>query len=275
MTEKSPMESHGIDPDAATAAGMYDYYLGGKDNFVGDRRAANKVIQAAPEVLLLARENRAFLQRTVRFLTRDAGIRQFLDIGTGLPTQGNVHEIAQEEAPDARVIYVDNDPKVLAHSRALKSTEAKTTSVITADLRDPDAILRHPDTRALIDFDQPMAILLVAVLHFIDEATDPYRIVARLRDAMASGSYLVVTHITADTRPEQAGGLRKVYQSTKSPVTNRTRDQIEGFFHGLELVDPGLVYVPEWRPDTESDVDPQEVWVLGGVGQKPTARSAR
>ncbi|MCW3817608.1 SAM-dependent methyltransferase [Micromonospora sp. DR5-3] len=275
MTTQSSAQSDGIDPSVPTAAGMYDYYLGGRNNFAADRRAANKVIAAAPEVILMARENRGFIQRTVRFLARDAGIRQFLDIGSGLPTQGSVHEIAQAEAPDARVVYVDNDPQVLARSRALAPTEGKTTSVITADLRDPDAILNHPETRAQIDFDQPMAILLVAVLHFIDDEADPYGIVARLRDAMAPGSYLVINHATADPRPDNAGGAAEVYKNTKYPATHRTRDQIERFFDGAPLIDPGLVFVPEWRPDIETDIAPEEVWILGGVGRKPTVDQPR
>jgi SAM-dependent methyltransferase len=275
MTTGSPVQSGSIDPSIPTAAGMYDYYLGGKDNSAADRRAANKVLAAAPEVILMARENRGFIQRAVRFLARDAGIRQFLDIGSGLPTQGNVHEIAQAEAPDARVVYVDNDPKVLAHSRALKTTEAETTSVITADLRDPDVILNHPDTRAQIDFDQPMAILLVAVLHFIDDQADPYAIVAHLRDAMAPGSYLVINHATADPRPDNAGGAAEVYKNTKYPSTHRTRKQIERFFDGVHLIDPGLVIVSDWRPDTETDISPEEVWILGGVGRKPTVDESR
>ncbi|MEU4641858.1 SAM-dependent methyltransferase [Micromonospora sp. NPDC023814] len=275
MTTDNSVQSGGIDPSVPTAAGMYDYYLGGKDNSAADRRAANKVLAAAPEVILMARENRGFIQRAVRFLARDAGIRQFLDIGSGLPTQGNVHEIAQAEAPDARVVYVDNDPKVLARSRALKITEARNTSVVTADLRDPDVILNHPDTLAQIDFDQPMAILLVAVLHFIDDQADPYAIVARLRDAMAPGSYLVINHATADPRPDNAGGAAEVYKNTKYPSTHRTRDQIERFFDGVHLIDPGLVIVSDWRPDTETDISPEEVWILGGVGRKPAADESR
>lgn len=267
MTPDSPIKPRDIDPSVPTAAGMYDYYLGGKGNFAADRRAANHVIAAAPEVILIARENRRFMQRAVQFLARDAGIRQFLDIGTGLPTQGNVHEIAQAETSDARVVYVDNDPKVLAHSRALKTTGTKTTRVITADLRDPDGILKHPDTRTLIDFDEPMAVLLVAVLHFIDDAADPYQIVAHLRDAMAPGSFLVITHVTGDTRPDHAIGAADAYKKTKNPATLRTRTQIEHFFDGLHLVDPGLVFVSEWRPDIETDLMSEEVWVLGGLGR--------
>ncbi|OLT31838.1 hypothetical protein BJF79_08570 [Actinomadura sp. CNU-125] len=269
MTAQSPHRpSSGIDPTVATAAGMYDYYLGGRDNFASDRRAAHKVIAEAPEVLLLARENRRFLQRAVRFLAREAGIQQFLDIGTGLPTQGNVHEIAQDETSGARVVYVDSDPRVLAHSRALKASEAGTTSVITADLRDPDSILDHPDTHALIDFEQPMAVLLVAVLHFVGDDSDPYDIVDRLCAAMAPGSYLVISHVTADSRPEHAHGLKDVYRATKNPVTHRTFSEVDRFFQGLEYVAPGLVFVPSWRPDGASDVAPEEVWVLGGVGRK-------
>ncbi len=265
------VQPSGIDPTIATAAGMYDYFLGGKDNFAADRRAANEVIAAAPEVILMARENRKFLQRAVRFLVREVGIRQFLDIGTGLPTQGNVHEIAQAEAPDARVVYVDNDPKVLAHSRALKATEAMTTSVITADLREPATILGHRDTRALIDFDQPMAILLVAVLHFVGDEADPYGIVAQLRDAMAPGSYLIISHVTGDTQPHHARNAASVYRKTRNPATLRTRSEIERFFEGFELVEPGLVFVPEWRPEDISDISPKEVWVVGGVGRKAAA----
>jgi len=264
----SPAHSSGMDPAVPTAAGMYDYYLGGHDNFASDRRAANEVIAAAPEVILIARENRRFMQRAVRFLARDAGIRQFLDIGTGLPTQGNVHEIAQAEAPDACVVYADNDPKVLAHSRALKTTSANTTAVITADLREPYGILQHPDTARLIDFSRPVALLLVAVLHFIGDEADPYRIVSQLVDSLAPGSYLVVSHVTGDTQPVHAKGATEVYKRTKSPATLRTRSRIERFFAGLHLVDPGLVFVPAWRPDTENDLTPEEVWVLGGVGRK-------
>ncbi|GLZ09629.1 hypothetical protein Acsp03_70950 [Actinomadura sp. NBRC 104412] len=269
MTQDSPARPSRINSTVATAAGMYDYYLGGKDNFAADRRAANEVLASAPEVLLLARENRRFLQRAVRFLTRDAGIEQFLDIGTGLPSQGNVHEIAQAEIAHARVVYVDNDPKVLAHSRALKITAARTTSVITADLRDPASILGHPETRALIDFDQPMAVLLVAVLHFIDDDADPYGIVAELCDAMAPGSYLAISHVTGDTRADHAKGAASVYKKTKHPATLRTSVQIERFFQDLDLVDPGLTYVADWRPDSETDIMPEEAWVLAGVGRKP------
>jgi hypothetical protein len=271
VTQDNPARSSSINSTVATAAGMYDYYLGGKDNFAADRRAANEVLAAAPEVLLLARENRRFLERAVRFLAREAGVRQFLDIGTGLPNQGNVHEIAQAETPDSRVVYVDNDPKVLAHSRALKITAARSTSVITADLRDPVSILSHPETRALIDFDQPMALLLVAVLHFIDDEADPFGIVTKLCDAMAPDSYLVISHVTGDTRPDHAKGAASVYQKTKNPATLRTRAQIERFFDGLDLVDPGLTFVADWRPDTKSDIAPEEAWALVGIGRKATA----
>jgi SAM-dependent methyltransferase len=271
VTQDTPTRSSGIDPTVATAAGMYDYYLGGKDNFAADRRAANAVLAAAPEVLLLARENRRFLQRAVRFLAREAGIRQFLDIGTGLPRQGNVHEIAQAEAPDARVVYVDNDPKVLAHSRALKITEAGNTSVITADLREPDTILGHAETQALIDFDRPMALLLVAVLHFIDDKAGPHRIVKGLINALAPGSYVVISHVTGDARPNHAQGAADIYKKTKNPATLRTRAQIERLFEGLDLVEPGLTFVADWRPDSDSDIAPEEAWALAGVGRKPSA----
>ena len=176
---------------------MYDFWLGGHDNFAVDRAAALTVSEAAPEMKLMAVENRKFLRRAVRYLAAEAGIAQFLDIGTGLPTQGNVHQVAQQVNPDARVVYVDNDPMVLAHSRALKT--GGNTAVIEADLRNPVSILDHPRTRALIDFSQPLAVLLVAVLHFIGGSDDPYAIVGSIRDALPPGSYLVISHATAES----------------------------------------------------------------------------
>src|SRR6266498_1582061 len=181
-----------INTDVAHPARMYDYYLGGKDNFPADREAADQALAASPAVRDMARQNRAFLQRVVRFLARDAGIRQFIDIGAGLPTQGNVHEIAQAITPDARVVYVDNDPIVVVHSDALLA--GHNTTAIKADLREPNVILEHPEVREVIDLDQPVAVLLVAVLHFLQDADDPVGVVARLRDAMAAGSYLAISH---------------------------------------------------------------------------------
>jgi hypothetical protein len=259
----------GIDPTVPSTARMYDFWLGGKDHFAVDRTAALEVSEAAPEVPMMAVENRKFLRRAVRYLAAEAGIVQFLDIGTGLPTQGNVHQVAQQVNPDARVVYVDNDPMVLAHSRALKT--GGNTVVIEADLRDPVAILNHPRTRALIDFSQPLAVLLVAVLHFFGGDDDPYGIVGSICDAMAPGSYLVVSHAAGGIPGGgSAGTVAEHYRKNVAPgSTLRDRDEILRFFTGLEFVEPGLVQVPYWRPDEPESPDAGKVWVLGAVGRKP------
>jgi S-adenosyl methyltransferase len=259
----------GIDTTVPTTARIYDFWLGGHDNFAADRAAALKVSEAAPEAQLMAVENRRFLRRAVRYLAADAGITQFLDIGTGLPTQGNVHQVAQDINPAARVVYVDNDPMVLAHSRALKT--GGNTVVIEADLRDPQAILNHPDTPKLIDFSQPLAVLLVAVLHFISDDDDPSAIVAAIRDAAQPGSYLVLSHVTGGIRRESAANAAVFYKQVTSGATLRGRDEILRFFAGLELIDPGLVQVPQWRPDGPEPAEAGKVWILGGVGRKPRA----
>lgn len=259
----------GIDPTVPSTARMYDFWLGGKDHFAVDRTAALEVSAAAPEVKTMAMENRKFLRRAVRYLAAEAGIVQFLDIGTGLPTQGNVHQVAQQVNPDARVVYVDNDPMVLAHSRALKTSGS--TAVIEADLRDPAAILNHPRTLELIDFRQPLAVLLVAVLHFIGPDDDPYGIVGLIQEAMAPGSYLVVSHVAGGIpNGSAAKAAEHYYQKNVAPgSTLRDRDEILRFFTGLELVEPGLVQVPYWRPDEPETADAGKVWVLGAVGSKP------
>jgi hypothetical protein len=260
----------GIDTTVPTTARMYDYWLGGTDNFAADRVAALAVSEVAPEARLIAVENRKFLRRAVRYLAAEAGITQFLDIGTGLPTQGNVHQVAQAISPGARVVYVDNDPMVLAHSRALKT--GGNTVVIEADLREPQAIVDHADTRRLIDFSQPLAVLLVAVLHFVSDDDDPSGIITTLRGAVSSGSHLVISHVTGDIRPETAARAEAQYKKVTSGATLRNRDQILGFFSGLDLIDPGVVQVPYWHPDDEP-TDVGKIWILGGVGRKtsPTA----
>jgi hypothetical protein len=245
---------------------MYDYWLGGHDNFAPDRIAALRVAEMSPELPLVARANRAFLGRAVRFLAGEAGIRQFLDLGAGLPTKGNVHQVAQAITPGARVVYVDNDPMVLAHSRALKTGEG--TAVIRADLRDPDTILGHPDTRRLLDFSEPLAVLFVAVLHFVG-GPDAYAAVARFTGAAAPGSYLVLSHITGDPDPEAAAAFTTVYAGTANPNTLRSREEILGFFDGLEMLEPGLVPVHQWRPDDPGAAHPRRAWMVGGVGRKP------
>ena len=263
-----------INTGVPNPARIYDYLLGGKDNFPADRDVADQVITIAPVARDVAEDNRAFLRRAVRFLTREAGIRQFIDLGSGLPTQGNVHEIAQAIAPDARVVYVDNDAMVVTHARALLAGD--NTVVIQADLREPDVILGNPEVRELIDFNQPIALLLMAILHFIPDDEDPLGIVARFRDALPSGSYLAISHGTRDipVRPDMSAeemtemGRRaeQLYQLTMASFVTRTRAQVERFFDGLELVDPGLVEIQVWRPDNRSSMLPGGFY--GGVGRK-------
>lgn len=256
----------GIDPTVATAARMYDYFLGGHDNFAADRIAALKVIEVAPEAPILARENRKFLGRAVRFLAGEVGIEQFLDLGTGLPTRGNVHEAARQVNPSATVVYVDNDPMVLAHSKALKTGAG--TAVIQADMRNPAAILNHAGTQRLIDFNQPMAILFVAVLHFIPDADHPHALVARFLDAATPGSYLVLSHVTTDPSPQTAAKVKSVYADTTNQAAPRPRADILAFFDDLDLIEPGLVPAAQWRPGEPVQDDPAKGWILAGLARK-------
>jgi len=265
---------------------MYDYLLGGKDHFAADRDAIGQLLKAVPTARTGARENRAFLGRAVRFLAAEAGIRQFLDIGSGLPTAHNVHEVAQSIVPASRVVYVDNDPMVLAHARALLASHPEgQTAYIQADLRDPEAILDHPTARATLDLSQPLALMLVAVLHFFPDAgqdtagqdavgqdtADPAAIVARLLAALPSGSYLVASQTTADFHQARAAadGVSAVHQAGLQFQT-RTAEEFEKLaFTGLQLVDPGLVPVSEWRPDKPLRPLPAEVGYYGAVARKP------
>ncbi|WP_163550275.1 SAM-dependent methyltransferase [Candidatus Frankia nodulisporulans] len=230
-------------------ARMYDYLLGGKDNFPADRTAADTAISVFPQLETAARENRAFMTRAARHLAAKAGIRQFLDVGTGFPTTPNLHETVQTIAPDARVVYTDNDPLVLVHARALlTSTPAGRTAYLDADLRDVETILTAPELHDTLDLTRPVALSLVAVLHFLSEQDDPYGLVRRLLDPLPAGSHLLLSHITADVNPAVETAAR-VYRQEGVAVYTRTYEQIAGFFDGLELVDPGLVSVHRWRPD--------------------------
>ncbi|MET8451875.1 SAM-dependent methyltransferase [Streptomyces sp. NPDC005209] len=253
-----------IDTSRPHPARIYDYLLGGKDNYEVDREAADELAAVAPEVRISVRANRDFLRRAVRHVV-GSGVRQILDVGTGLPTSPNVHETAQEVAPDVRVAYVDNDPIVNAHADALLSRSGA-TSIVLADLRDPRAILDHPDVRRVIDFDEPIALLLVAVLHFLTEAEKPDRIVATLRDALPAGSFLVLSHATGDFADRAAA--QAVYNRATATMNLRTRAEVEGFFEGFELVDPGLVQVPFWRPDGTPPPRSGEIGFYGGVARK-------
>jgi O-methyltransferase involved in polyketide biosynthesis len=255
----------GVDATVPAAARMYDYWLGGHDNFAADRAAALKITEHAPGTPAGGRANRGFLGRAVRYLAGEAGIRQFLDLGAGLPTNGNVHQVAGQIAPDTRVVYVDSDPMVVAHARALEPGSG--VAVIHADLRDPGAILAHPDTLGLIDFTKPLAILFVSVLHFVPEP-DAHAAVAAFAGAAAPGSHLVLSH-GYDDQDQQAGATTTtVYASTASPVTRRTRAEILTFFDGLEVLEPGLVPVQQWRPGEPDAPGLSKAWILGGVGRK-------
>ncbi len=240
-----------FDTSEAHQARIYDYLLGGKDNYAADRAAVDERIKIAPDMVFTARANRAFLGRAVRYLAGEAGIRQFLDIGTGIPTAGNTHEVAQAIAPDSRVVYVDYDPVVLAHARALlNSSEAGATEYIDADLRDTGTILSR--AADLLDFTKPVAVTLLSILHAIPDADDPHAIVATLLDAVPSGSYLASLHLWSGTPPGggAAGHCRtSPGRTSQQQYTSRTREQVARFFDGTDLVEPGLVPVEEWRLD--------------------------
>ena len=259
-----------IDTTTPHPARMYDAYLGGKDNYPADQEAVQQVLRAFPEVRDIARANRAFLQRAIRFLAGEAGIRQIIDIGTGIPAAGNVHEIAGQVAPGTRVLYADNDPIVHVHANALLANTG-TTSIVLADLRDPHAILTHPNTIALIDFTQPVAVLLVAVAHFLTDTDDPARIITTLRDALPSGSYLALSHGTADFHPPgTASRAAATYDKAAAPLVLRTHDQVAALFDGFDLVEPGLVQAPLWRPDGRPPraKDLAKIGMYAGLGIK-------
>ncbi len=256
-------------PDIPSTARIYDYLLGGKDNYPADRAAAAEIEQALPNVRTSFRWNRAFLGRAVRYLVTEQGIRQFIDVGTGLPTVGNVHEVAQQAAPGSRVVYVDNDPVVLAHGRHLLHGVPGTT-ILEHDLRRTKDILDDPELRALIDFDTPVAVLLVAILHFIPDADDPGAVIKRLLAPFPSGSYLVISHGTADAIPG-VNDAAAVYRQSTSSAHVRTREHVRRLVEGLDLVEPGIVWLPEWRPGpgAEPVPNPSEAYFYALVARKP------
>ncbi len=258
----------GIDLDRPSAARMYDYYLGGSHNFAIDRQAAEQAIAMWPDLPIIMQANRAFLRRAVRFLV-EQGIDQFLDIGSGIPTVGNVHEVAQQANPASRVVYVDIDPVAVAHSRALLADNPNAT-VVQGDARDPDQVLAQPEVQRLLDLRKPVGILLVALLHFIPDDGDAYRLVRRLRDAAAPGSYLVISHASFEGRPTESESHAALYSRTSTPMRMRSRDDILRFFDGLHLVDPGLVFLPLWRPESPDEVDehPERFTGYAGVARK-------
>ena len=261
-----------IDTSRPHSARMYDYFIGGKNHFAADRETAAEVLRLNPSIRIAARENRAFLGRAVRYLAAEAGVRQFLDIGTGLPTTNNVHEVAQQVTQSARVVYVDNDPLVLAHARALlTSTPEGRTAYIDADLRAPEAILSHPATRDVLDFSEPIALMLVAILHFAPDEFKPERTIAMLLDALPSGSYLAASHLVTDHSRGTASAGQQVMRSAGIAMQRRDSAEFARLaFSGLELVPPGVVLVSEWRPDEPGPrPEPHEVNCYAGVARKP------
>lgn len=258
-----------IDTSKPHPARMYNYYLGGTDNYAVDREAAAAVLRGLPETLDIARENRKFLQRAVRYLVGEAGIRQVIDIGTGIPAAGNVHEVVQQIEPNVRVVYVDNDPVVQVHASALLTGQGR-ASMVLADVRNPRAVLDHPDVQELIDFNEPVALLLFAVMHFTTQDDEPGEIIATLRDALAPGSYLALSHATLDFHDQAVvDATTDVYKKAASPLVPRSHAQVMALFDGWELIEPGLVQLPLWRPEGEpwDPADLRKIGIYGGVAQ--------
>jgi SAM-dependent methyltransferase len=267
-------EAQQVPPEINThvpqSARVYDYWLGGKDHLPADRALGEAIAEALPTIRTQVRAQRAFLGRAVRYLARDAEVRQFLDIGTGIPSAGNVHDVAQEIAPESRVLYVDNDPIVLAHARALMSgTSQGSVAFIQADLREPEAILGDPAVAGTLDLAEPVGLVLVGVMHHLRDDDDPRRIVATLVDALAPGSYLVLSQSTPDFDPDAMGALAAASEQGGIPNVPRSLADTEPFFAGLRLVEPGLVPMATWRPDPGSGQDPRSVYAYGGVARKP------
>jgi O-Methyltransferase involved in polyketide biosynthesis len=265
--ESGGRSARGLDVSTPSPARLYNYYLGGKDNFAADREAAEAILAVMPEGRRVARENRSFLRRVVRHLTAEAGIRQFVDLGTGLPTEGNVHEVAQEVASGVRVVYVDNDPIVLAHGEALLARDDNTTFV-EADMRRPDVILSHPKLKELIDFSRPVAVLFVSVLQFVTDDGEAAGLVRRFREELCPGSHVVISTITGTGQDEEkVEAITEAYQKSTAPAVLRTRPQVERLFGDLDLIAPGLVPAPEWHPDVNGETAGGTSWVLAGVGR--------
>jgi hypothetical protein len=267
-TSQDPAVDLTIDTSVAHPARVYDYWLGGKDNFAADREAAERVLAVSPGLRWRIQANRRFLARAVRYLAEEAGIRQFLDIGTGIPSANNTHQVAQEAAPDARIVYVDNDPIVLSHARALLTSGPRgATQYVHGDAREPGPIIES--AAETLDFRQPVALMLIGVLHLIQDSEDPWGLVAWLMAQLPAGSYLAISHPAIDIAPGQAEAQRRYNERVSTPQTLRDRDQVARFFEGLELVEPGLVYVHTWRPG-EFDTAPEDATsAWGGVARKP------
>lgn len=268
-TDRPNWAPESIDLERPNAARVYDYLLGGAANFAQDRVFADKLLEVVPEARDAARLNRAFLRRAVRYCV-EAGVRQFIDVGSGIPTAGNVHEIAQAIAPETRVLYVDNEPVAVTHSELMLRGNDRTGS-LHGDLTDPEAVLGSEAATSLIDFSEPVAVLTVAVLHFIPDTARPHEALAKYVAAIAPGSLLVLSHGVQNPASPSADNVVQLYRTTSSPSTGRTPEEIAAFFEGTELVDPGLVWTPQWRPDSPDEVGehPERSLVFAGVGRKP------
>jgi hypothetical protein len=261
-----------VDMSVPSMARTYDFLLGGAHNFAVDRELAVHVARVMPDARSAARVNRAFLGRAVRFMT-DRGIRQFLDVGSGIPTVANVHEVAQGEFPECRVVYVDKDPVAVAHSELLLADNDRAT-IVHADMRDPESILDHPETRGLLDLDQPVGLLMLMMLHWVPDADDPWRLTARYRDALAPGSYFAITHVTADGQDERLSEVTDLIEESRSAdrLTERPQEQVRALFGDFALVAPGLVGCAAWRPAGRGDISDNaemNTVIYGGVARKP------
>lgn len=264
-----------VDRDQPSIARIWDWFLGGAHNFAIDRDVAAKTLELMPEGPDMARLNRMFLRRTVRFCV-EAGVTQFLDLGSGIPTAGNTHQVAQMADPRCRVVYVDVDPVAVAHTQLIL-TDDHHAAVVHADLRDPDTILRAPELLNTLDLTKPVAVLMIAVLHFIHDSDDPARLIGRYRDALTEGSYLIIAHGSTDTErmpPEHLHAARRMYQREVAAVSLRSRPEVEALFAGFDLVDPGVVWLPDWRPDTHDDPSAPRAG-YGGIGRKPSQNVPR
>ncbi|MEO6084330.1 MAG: SAM-dependent methyltransferase [Umezawaea sp.] len=267
--ERPAWASLDIDIDKPSASRIYDAHLGGSHNFQVDRDAAKKIVQFMPELPEILRANRSYLRRAVRYLAGQ-GITQFLDLGSGIPTVGNVHEIAWQANPDCKIVYVDVDPVAVAHSQAILSGSERATAV-HGDLRQPKGILDNPEAQQLLDFSQPIAVLMVAVLHFVPDSDDPIGVIRQYLDAVVPGSYLAISHASLQgSSPKQAEDATRQFRSSVTDFSMRTRAEITDLFTGLELVEPGVVYLTEWRPDVGDEVRaPERMSTFAGMGRKP------
>ncbi|WP_243795251.1 SAM-dependent methyltransferase [Saccharopolyspora gloriosae] len=272
MTDGNSRPDADLRTDRAHGARIYDYILGGKDNYAVDRAAGEAGLQVWPALGVHMRANRTFMHRAGRFLAQECGVRQFLDIGTGIPTSPNLHEIVQEAAPETRVVYTDNDPIVLAHARALMtSAERGRTAYPQSDMRDPEALLSAPEVLETLDLDRPVGLMLIGIVHFIEDDEEALAVVRRIIDAMPSGSYVAATVATDDFAPELLAKVADTYHEHGETLRFRSKADSERFFDGLELVAPGLVQMHKWRPDDDEHLalDEADIAMYGGIGRKP------